>query len=123
MINIINIINKLRQRISSNPIIKFLVPDPNIKSGKGPVILLIFSIIYLIYPFDLIPDVPFFGWFDDIIFMVVAIINLVEKKVFYKYEYIRKTLNRIKWIIFLVGGSFVLIFVLMTLGALKLIIG
>lgn len=123
MNNINSIINNLRQSVSSNPIIKFFNTDQNKKSGRGPIIFLIFSLLYIVYPFDLIPDVPFFGWFDDIILLVVAILNLVEKKVFYKYEYIRKTLNKIKWVIFIVGGSLVLIFVLTTLGALKLIIG
>lgn len=118
-----SIINKIQRRISSNPLTEFIQRNAGKKPGKGPLILLIISIIYLIYPFDLIPDVPPFGWFDDIVFLLAAIINLIEKKVFYEYAYIRMKLNRIKWVIFLVGGSLVLIFDLTTLGILRLIIG
>ncbi len=36
------------------------------------IVFLLAGIIYAIWPFDLIPDVPFVGWIDDIIVLIIT---------------------------------------------------
>lgn len=58
-------------QVSLPDIWKF-IRDP--KSPLGPKLLIIISIIYLIWPLDLLPDIaPILGWLDDIGFVGFAI--------------------------------------------------
>ena len=70
--------------------------DINKQNNKNKKILawfwLIISGIYLISPFDAIPDIiPVGGWLDDFLIILVVLINFVQQN-FLQYN---KTLNKV----------------------------
>ena len=53
----------------------------NPRVGKFPKFLVIAAIVYLLDPFDLVPDAaPVIGWLDDITFLLGAISFLLSSK-------------------------------------------
>jgi len=49
------------------------------KAGWLPVsiMMVIMSVVYMIWPFDLVPDAPFVGWLDDAAVMLTSLSALV----------------------------------------------
>jgi uncharacterized membrane protein YkvA (DUF1232 family) len=44
-----------------------------------PIILFLIAVIYIISPIDAIPDVlPFIGWLDDFVFLLVSGIGIMK---------------------------------------------
>lgn len=123
MNNIDLIADRLKQRVRESSFGKLVTPDASKKQGNLSIALLIVSFMYFIFPFDLIPDVPIVGWVDDFFFILIALINVAEKKVFYNYETIQKTLNKVKWVVAIAAVTFILMTLIVTFGALKIIFG
>jgi uncharacterized membrane protein YkvA (DUF1232 family) len=121
--NIDLIADRLKQRVRESSFGKLVTPDASKKQGNLSIALLIVSFMYFIFPFDLIPDVPIVGWVDDFFFILIALINVAEKKVFYNYETIQKTLNKVKWVVAIAAVTFILMTLIVTFGALKIIFG
>jgi len=54
-----------------------LMRDPRV--SKFPKFLVVAAILYLLMPFDLIPDVaPVVGWLDDLVFLIGALSLLLN---------------------------------------------
>ncbi len=80
------------------------------KDGILAFIFLIVALIYDVYPFDLVPDIPVIGWGDDILITLTAIVNLFEKFALQGNETLQSLIKKIKWGIF-VSGVVVLSFI------------
>ncbi len=83
-----------------------------------PYAMLGIAVLYALSPIDLIPDIPVVGWVDDVTFLIVTSMNVVEKSISDSASWIRKFAHRVKWTIIIIGGS---ITVLMGLFAAALI--
>ncbi|KJR43250.1 membrane protein containing DUF1232 [Candidatus Magnetoovum chiemensis] len=81
-----------------------------------PLIIFILALIYDIFPFDLIPDVPLVGWGDDLFITLFATINLIQKAFFYRDKTVGPLLGKVKWgIVFFSILSFFVVFSLFVL--------
>ena len=95
------------------------IVKPSIKSF----IPLILAIIYALSPIDFVPDViPALGWFEDVLFLVTAGLNVMEKNMFQTNTTLRHIVKYIKWGIFLVGLLVIAIIVLIVLVISKLVV-
>lgn len=93
----------------------------NITKGRTyKALIILLSIIYVISPIDLVPDVPPVGWSDDI-----AVLLLTLFYVFYvlqgKDDVFSNLFSTLKWAVALGGILIVLLLALLVLVAVSLI--
>ncbi|GAB6100722.1 hypothetical protein JCM16358_26010 [Halanaerocella petrolearia] len=64
-------LSKLKRIFSSVKLAGQYLMDPQVSLGKK--ILLVFPLVYIIAPFDLVSDlIPFLGWLDDTVIGLVV---------------------------------------------------
>ncbi|MFH1620459.1 MAG: DUF1232 domain-containing protein [Patescibacteria group bacterium] len=76
------------------PKIKFFPSWPSIiaylrdsKSDWKPKIFFILALLYLIFPFDVLPDIfPFIGWLDDLGLLSLAMVYILNASTRYKIK-------------------------------------
>lgn len=74
------------------------------------------AFLYAFSPIDIIPDIPVFGWFDDITLLATTGLNLLQQYFGQTNETLNKIVGGLKWITIILGSIAVLIILL--LGAL-----
>jgi len=62
-------------------------------------ILLIAAVIYGMSPIDLIPDMPFVGWIDDVTICAAAFTNFIQQQFFQTNATLNKLFKLTKWIL------------------------
>lgn len=74
------------------------------------------SLLYTISPIDLVPDaIPVAGWVEDGVFMLGAILNLVQHYNSDSKKGLISILKILKWIAIAIGVLIILIFGVMSL--------
>jgi len=63
-------------------------------------IFFVLSLLYGLYPMDVIPDIPIVGWIDDITITAAAFINLIQQQFFQANDTLNELLKTLKWILF-----------------------
>lgn len=86
------------------------------KSTTGAWILAILSVVYLISPIDIIPDIPIVGWVDDFFISVTGILNLIQAEVSKTSQSIAQGIKMLKWLI--IGIGIIAILLVLLLGSL-----
>lgn len=66
-------------------------------------IQLLFSLVYVFNPIDIIPDMPAIGWIDDFFVVALGMINLVQGYTNDMNEKLAKIIKILKWIIAILG--------------------
>lgn len=69
-------------------------------------ILFILSLVYGVYPVDVVPDMPIVGWIDDITIMAAAFTNLIQQQFFQANHTLNELLKILKWL-FVLGSVFI----------------
>ncbi len=81
---------------------------------------LIIAVAYALFPIDIIPDqVPVLGYFEDVLFVIIAALNGMEKSTFANNEMLQKILKYIKWGLLSAGLVAVIIIVLLVVVLAK----
>lgn len=86
------------------------------KSTAGAWILAILSIVYLISPIDIVPDIPVVGWIDDFFISATGILNLIQAEVSKTSQSIAQGIKMLKWLI--IGIGIIAILLVLLLGSL-----
>lgn len=86
------------------------------KSTAGAWILAILSIVYLISPIDIVPDIPVVGWIDDFFISATGILNLIQAEVSKTSQGIAQGIKMLKWLI--IGIGIIAILLVLLLGSL-----
>ena len=76
-------------------------------------ILLAASIIYDVIPADVIPDIPFIGWLDDMLITSSAAINCLQQFGINANGKVERLLKWLKWTCILLAVIIVLIAILL----------
>jgi uncharacterized membrane protein YkvA (DUF1232 family) len=76
-------------------------------------ILLAASIIYDVIPADIIPDIPFIGWLDDMLITSSAAINCLQQFGINANGKVERLLKWLKWTCILLAVIIVLIAILL----------
>lgn len=93
------------------------IPQPtNKRKIVNAWIWLIASVIYTFSPVDLLPDIPFVGWFDDFFLLSAAVLNLLQAQMTETHLLLAKTLKMLKWIMLVLG--IIIILLILLLGTL-----
>lgn len=80
------------------------------------------SLLYVLLPLDIIPDIPFIGWIDDFFILASAILYLVEKQVGDINKSLRETIRLLRIISVGIGIIIILLLVIASLIFSKLFI-
>lgn len=86
------------------------------KSTAGAWILAILSVVYLISPIDIVPDIPVVGWIDDFFISATGILNLIQAEVSKTSQGIAQGIKMLKWLI--IGIGIIAILLVLLLGSL-----
>ncbi len=87
----------------------------------SPLLWLLLSIIYAVSPIDIIPDIPFIGWVDDITFLAVAVLNYVEKGTGIHSPSLVSIVKAIKWIALVLGVIAIALVLILGVSIIKLL--
>jgi uncharacterized membrane protein YkvA (DUF1232 family) len=68
-------------------------------SRVWPFVWFVLSIIYLVSPVDLIPDVPIIGQIDDFFVTAIGTLNLVQKTCYKTMSTLSSIAKILKWIL------------------------
>ena len=79
---------------------------------------LIASIVYVLSPFDLIPDIPLIGWVDDFFLLSAAVLNLVQTRFGETKALLARIANMLKWIMLVL--AIIVILLVLLLGTVLL---
>lgn len=91
---------------------KFIrVKNQLVTKEVSPWILVGVSILYVLLPFDIIPDLPVLGWFDDLFILSTSILYLIEKKYYNINNNLREAIRLMRIIMVMVG--FVMVFTIL----------
>ena len=88
-----------------------------------PVSLFVLSILYLISPIDLIPDVPVIGHIDDFFITATATLNLLQKWLQHHGSILAPMLGFFKWLVIFAGIAAVSLIGIVILGIAKVFMG
>lgn len=90
----------------------------NITKGRTyKALIILLSIIYVISPIDLVPDVPPVGWSDDIAVLLLTLFYVLQGK----DDVFSNLFSTLRWAVALGGILIVLLLALLVLVAVSLI--
>lgn len=92
----------------------FLKQD--IKKKIYPWTIVAGSLLYVLLPLDIIPDIPFLGWIDDFFILTSAILYLFEKQVGDISKSLRETIRLLR--IISVGIGIIIILLLAIISSI-----
>lgn len=85
-----------------------------------PFLMLIGALIYDIFPFDIIPDIPGIGYIDDLLVTTIATLNFLQKWLQYTSASLSSMLRMAKWVVIFTGITAVSILGLAVFGVARL---
>ena len=88
-----------------------------------PVSLFVLSILYLMLPIDIIPDVPLVGHIDDFFITATATLNLLQKWLQNQSSILASMLGFFKWLVIFTGIVAVSLVGIVVMGIAKVFIG
>lgn len=89
-----------------------------------PTVLAVIATIYGVSPIDLSPDIiPIVGWIDDIVILGGAYLNLAQAFTKDVNKNFAALLGIAKWIVWILGGIFILLSALVGISVYEVIKG
>ncbi|GHV66106.1 hypothetical protein FACS1894199_08810 [Bacteroidia bacterium] len=83
------------------------------KSTTSAWVWAVLSIVYLISPIDLVPDIPVIGWIDDFFVVAVGGLNLIQAECQQANVHLAAIVKTIKWAVLILGVIMVLLIILL----------
>ena len=100
-----------------------VIGETSNQSMVVPVSLFVLSILYLLSPIDLIPDIPVIGHIDDFFVTTTAMLNLLQKWLQNHGSILAPMLGFFKWLVIFAGIAAVSLVGIVVLGIAKIIMG
>ncbi|MES2205682.1 MAG: DUF1232 domain-containing protein [Pseudomonadota bacterium] len=96
-------------------------PVSALKDQKSSWMFVLLSMVYAISPIDIIPDIPFIGWVDDITFLIVAALNLLEKGAGIHSQSLLSIIRTLKWVALILGVIAITLVLILGVSIIKLL--